>query len=149
LGDEFERILGKRGEAFLKLIDQRSCSEELIRMETEILFDILSKELRGLLNRKQILDVDCGIERILSFYYTFSNDIFAVNFSTNILYICKNNIPSAKLLNGDALPDVILEIKEDKKLEKKIAEERYKTFREKYTPKVIGKEIKDISGMSL
>jgi len=92
----------KRAEMSLKSVGQKSYSEELNRMETEILFDTLSKEVGVFLNGKRILDIGCGIGRVLSFYSNFSNDIFGVDFSQNMLDICRNNVPSAKLVNGDA-----------------------------------------------
>jgi len=92
----------KRAEMSLKSVGQKSYSEELNRMETEILFDTLSKEVGVFLNGKRILDIGCGIGRVLSFYSNFSSDVFGVDFSTNMLNICKNNVTSAKLVNGDA-----------------------------------------------
>lgn len=46
--------------------------------------------------------------------------------------------------NSDALASAILELKEDEKLRERIAEGGYKTFKERCTPEVIGKEIKGI-----
>jgi len=46
--------------------------------------------------------------------------------------------------NSDALADAILELKDDKKLREGIAENGYKTFKERCTPEVIGKEIMGI-----
>lgn len=86
-----------RAETSLKSVGQRSYSEELNRMETKTLFDILLKEVGKSLNRKQILDIGCGIGRILRFYSNFSNRIWGIDFSAQMLNICKNNVPSAKL----------------------------------------------------
>ena len=46
--------------------------------------------------------------------------------------------------NADALADAILELKDDESLREKIAEEGYRTFKERCTPEIIGKEIKGI-----
>jgi len=46
--------------------------------------------------------------------------------------------------NSDALADAILELKDDEKLRERIAENGYKTFKERCTPEVIGKEINRI-----
>ena len=46
--------------------------------------------------------------------------------------------------NPDALADAILELKDDESLREKIAEEGYKIFKERCTPKIIGEEIKEI-----
>lgn len=46
--------------------------------------------------------------------------------------------------NSDALADAILELKDNVSLREKIAEGGYKTFKERCTPEVIGKEIKSI-----
>ena len=60
------------------------------------------------------------------------------------LFEDKKNALFVEHANADALADAILELKDDKSLREKIAEEGYKTFKERCTPKIIGKEIKEI-----
>ena len=91
-----------RAKPSLKSVGQKSYSKEFNIFETKMLFDDLLKESDGFLHEKQILDVGCGIGRILKFYAHFSNNISGVDFSRNMLNICKNNVLSAKLVNGDA-----------------------------------------------
>lgn len=92
----------KRANASLKSVGQRTYSEEFNKFDIEMLFDTLLREFGRFPQNKQVLDVGCGIGRILKFHANFSNNIFGVDFSKNMLNICKNNVSSAKLVNGDA-----------------------------------------------
>ncbi|MBA7527405.1 hypothetical protein ES705_19581 [subsurface metagenome] len=60
------------------------------------------------------------------------------------LFEDKKNALFVEHANPDALADAILELKDDESLREKIAEGGHKTFKERCTPKIIGKEIKEI-----
>jgi glycosyltransferase involved in cell wall biosynthesis len=49
-----------------------------------------------------------------------------------------------ELGNPRALADAILELKEDERLKRRIAEGGYALFKEKFTPKAIGERLKNI-----
>lgn len=66
------------------------------------------------------------------------------NLANRELFDNKKNALLVEHANADALADAILELKEDEKLRKKIVEGGYKTFKEKCTPKIIGKVIKNV-----
>jgi len=61
------------------------------------------------------------------------------------LFENRKNALMVEMADADALADAILELKENEELRERIAEEGYKTFREKCTLEVIGKEIKEIA----
>lgn len=61
------------------------------------------------------------------------------------LFENKKNALMVEMANAEALADAILELKYNDTLREKIAEEGYKTFKEKCTPEAIGKEIKEIA----
>lgn len=64
------------------------------------------------------------------------------------LFEDRKNALLVEMANPDALADAILELKENNSLGEEIAEEGYRTFKEKCLPKVIGKNIlKIIKGM--
>lgn len=70
--------------------------------------------------------------------------ILGDNKVNRILFENRRNALFVEMGNGDALADAILELKDDENLRNKIAEEGYKTFKERCTPKIIGEEIKEI-----
>jgi len=56
----------------------------------------------------------------------------------------RENCILVPMANPEALAEAILTLKDDKKLRDKIAENGYKLFKEKLSPKAIGKELKSI-----
>jgi glycosyltransferase involved in cell wall biosynthesis len=70
--------------------------------------------------------------------------IIGDNLANKELFENKKNALFVEHANADALADAILELKNDESLREKIAEEGYRTFKERCTPKIIGKEIKEI-----
>ena len=70
--------------------------------------------------------------------------IIGDNLANRELFEDKKNALFVEMGNEDALADAILELKDNVSLREKIAEEGYKTFKEKCTPRIIGEEIKEI-----
>lgn len=56
----------------------------------------------------------------------------------------EENAILCEMANPKAIAEAILLLKEDKKLRKRIAENGYRLFKERFTPQVIGKEVKII-----
>ena len=70
--------------------------------------------------------------------------IIGDNSANRELFENKKNALFVEHANPDALADAILELKDDVSLREKIAERGYKTFKDRCTPEIIGKEIKEI-----
>lgn len=70
--------------------------------------------------------------------------IIGDNHANRELFENKKNALFVEHANPDALADAILELKNNGSLREKIAEEGYKTFKDRCTHKIIGKEIKEI-----
>ena len=61
---------------------------------------------------------------------------------TKAVFTHKENIYLCKAADANALRDAIMELKNDVNLRKKIAANGYKLFKEKFTPKTIGNDLK-------
>ncbi|MDD2778264.1 MAG: glycosyltransferase [Methanocellales archaeon] len=60
------------------------------------------------------------------------------------LFTNKENALLVEMANADALADAILELRDEEKLREKIAEGGYRIYRDKCSPEVIGREVKEI-----
>lgn len=60
------------------------------------------------------------------------------------VFVDKETVFLCEMANPQSLADAILGLKEDEELRNKIAEGGYELYKEKFTPKVIGKEVKTI-----
>jgi glycosyltransferase involved in cell wall biosynthesis len=65
--------------------------------------------------------------------------------ATRELFKNRENVLFCKVADPDSLADAILELKDNKELRDRIAENGYRTFKEKCTPKVLGKQIRDVA----
>jgi len=61
------------------------------------------------------------------------------------LFEDRKNALLVEMANSDAIANAILELRNNEDLRKRIAEEGHKTFKERCTPRLIGREIKNIA----
>lgn len=72
---------------------------------------------------------------LITGYSLASNEVGLINEKNSML---------VEMANPSAIANVILMLKDDKKLRQKIAKNGYKLFKKKFTPKILGKELKKI-----